>query len=384
MVTRRTCNLVINGQTVSAYLGDTLVDAGLGGWVVIPHDCCSGQCNACRVTVVSGAIDDQGTGDGRTVLACQATIDGDAEITFEHVPVITRRAGVVAEVSSLSPEVLEVVVALDQPFPHLPGQYVSAKFSGFPAREFSPTHRLDGAVDPDEMVFHVRRLPGGIISGQLGATIRPGHRVHIRGPFGQAFLREGVGPLVLVAGGTGWAPIWALARAARLEQRHRDLVVIVGSRDLANLYMRPALDWLIDEGVRDVIATTETGAVSPVLPGRPTHFFPSVGLEDTVYVAGPPGLVDAVSRRARADRARCYADPFLPSARTSSLIDRVMQMLRAPADQAVDGATLSPRPAGALARGLRPFARNTGTQASPATAPAARPDAAGMRVRRPT
>ena len=126
------------------------------------------------------------------------------------------------------------------------------------------------------------------MSTQIGATIRPGHRVQVRGPFGYAFLREGDGPIVLVAGGTGWAPIWSVAAAARREQRHRELMVIAGARDPDGLYMRRSLDWLIDDGVRDVIATAESGATNPVLPGRPTHYLPSLGLEDTVYVAGPP------------------------------------------------------------------------------------------------
>jgi NAD(P)H-flavin reductase/ferredoxin len=354
---RNTCNLVINGQAVKAYVGETLVDAGLGGWIVVPHDCCSGQCDACRVTVVRGAVDDQGTGDGNTVLACMATVEGDAEIAFDDVPMTTKRAGLVTEITHLSPEVVEVVVALDKPIPIRPGQYVAVKFAGFPVREYSPSCRLDGTLDARELVLHIRRLPGGLISTQLGAAIRAGHRVSVRGPFGQAFLREGEGPLVLVAGGTGWAPIWSLARAARVEQRHRDLVVIAGSRDPDNLYMRPALNWLVDDGVREVIATSEVGARRPVLPGRPTHYLPSLGLEDTVHVAGPSGLVDAVRGKARAAAARCYADPFLPSVQTPSLVDRVMQMLRTPAAEVANADVLSPRPRGArLSWVFRPFA----------------------------
>jgi 3-phenylpropionate/trans-cinnamate dioxygenase ferredoxin reductase subunit len=349
-----TCQLVINGKPITARIGETLVDAGLGGWVVVPHDCRTGQCETCRVTVESGSVDDQGTADGRTVLACQATIDGDAIITFEEVPQTVKVAGIVAEISQLSPEVIEVAVALQSPMQYRPGQYVRAKFAGFPAREYSPTCRLDGSFDANELIFHIRRLPGGLISSQLGATIRPGHRVQVHGPFGHAFLREGEGPLVLVAGGTGWAPIWSLARAARQEQRHRDVVVIAGSRDPDNLYMRPALDWLIDDGVREVIATTEVDAARPILPGRPTHYLPSLGLEDTVHVAGPSGLVDAVKRKARSAAARCYADAFLPSTAAPSLVDRVMQMLRTPAGEAADAEVLSPRPRG-LGWVFRPF-----------------------------
>lgn len=324
------CNLVINGHSVKASVGETLVDAALGGWVVIPHDCCSGQCDTCRVTVVRGAVDDQGTGDGRTVLACLATVEGDTEIEFEDVPLLIKRSGVVTEISPLAGDNVEVVVALASPFDYRPGQYLNVKFSGFPGRDLSPTVRLDGSQHPKELVFHIRRYAGGLVSTQIGATIRLGHRVQVRGPFGHAFLREGEGPIVLVGGGTGWAPMWSLALNARLTQRHRDLMVIAGARDIGDLYMRPALDWLIDDGVQMVVATSELGATDPVRPGRPTHYLPSLGVDDTVYVAGPPGLVDAVKGKARAAAARCYADPFLPGVEKMSFADRIMQMLRRP------------------------------------------------------
>src|SRR5262252_10023140 len=103
-----TCQLVINGQPISARIGETLIDAGLGGGLIVPQDCRTGQCETCRVTVVSGSVDDQGTADGRTVLACQATVDGDAVIAFDEVPATKKVAGIVAEISKLSPEVVEV------------------------------------------------------------------------------------------------------------------------------------------------------------------------------------------------------------------------------------------------------------------------------------
>jgi 3-phenylpropionate/trans-cinnamate dioxygenase ferredoxin reductase subunit len=339
------CSLVINGRSVEAKIGETLIDAGLGGWVAIPHDCCSGQCETCRVTVVSGAVDDQGTRDGRTVLACQATVTGNAEIKFEEAPATVKRAGVVTAMKRVAPDVTEVVVTLESRLSYRPGQYVGLKFAGFPSRDMSPTVRSDGTEKPAELIFHIRRYPGGLVSTQIGATIRTGHRVTIRGPHGYAFLREGYGPIILVAGGTGWAPIWSLAAAARREQPHRDLIVIAGARDAAGLYMRDSLDWLIDDGVREVMATVELGRSDTYLTGRPTHYLPSLGPEDTVYVAGPPGLVDAVKHKARAAAARCYADPFLPSVEKLSLVDRVMQMLRRP-DPALAEESLSTTRAG--------------------------------------
>lgn len=321
------CHLTINGKSVDAVSGETLIDAALGGWLLIPHDCRSGQCESCRVTVVSGSVDDHGTAHGRTVLACQARVSGNAEIRFEELPAPVKRSGIVTEYRLLSPEIAEVIVTTDRALDYRAGQYVRVKFAGFPAREYSPTLRLIGDTDPSELVFHVRLLPDGLVSSQIGRSIKTGHGVHVQGPFGSGYLRDGEGPLVLVAGGTGWAPVWALARAARKTQRDRHMVVIAGSRDAENLYMRPALNWLAEDGVRDVFATVEQGAVHPILMGRPSHYLPLLSVEDTVYVAGPPGLVDAVKRKAWSASAQCYADPFLPSGQKGSVFDRFRRLM---------------------------------------------------------
>lgn len=320
--------LTINGKEIKASPGETLIDAALGGWMIIPHDCRSGQCESCRVTVVSGSVDAHGTSDGHTVLACQATVSGDASIEFDELPVPQKASGSVTEINPLSHDVVEVVVSLQSRLDYRPGQYVRLKFAGFPAREYSPTYRLDGTSSDDQMVFHVRCLADGRVSSEIGRAIAPGHRVHVQGPFGQGYLRQGAGPLVLVSGGTGWAPIWSLARAARASQRDRKLIVIAGAPDPQSLYMRPALDWLLDDGVEDVIATSEVNAQWPNVRGRPTDYLPLVGMEDTVYVAGPSGLVDAVKRKARRAAARCYADPFLPSTQSASVTDRIAGLFR--------------------------------------------------------
>src|SRR6185295_18549558 len=103
-----TFDLVINGRTVKANYGETLVDAGLSGWVAIPHDCCSGQCETCRVTVVSGQVDDCGTADKNSVLACQAKVTGNAAIAFDTVPEVAKRSGSVTAMTALTSDIVEV------------------------------------------------------------------------------------------------------------------------------------------------------------------------------------------------------------------------------------------------------------------------------------
>ena len=245
--------------------------------------------------VVSGDVDAQGTRRWRLVRACQATIEGDAEILFDEVPVPAKRQGTLAAMRWLSHEVAEVVVRLNSPFTYLPGQYVKAAFAGFPSRDYSPTAYLDGGLDDTELVFHIKRYEGGVVSAALGHTIRLGHKVTVNGPYGHAFYREAASRLVLVASGTGWAPIWSVARAARLAEPEREIVVIAGARDPRNLYMGQSVDWLSASGVRDIVLTASGNEGGDGIRfGRPTEFLPELTLADTVYAAGAPAMVDAV------------------------------------------------------------------------------------------
>ncbi|HEX2727647.1 MAG TPA: 2Fe-2S iron-sulfur cluster-binding protein [Beijerinckiaceae bacterium] len=313
--------LLINGRKIKASPGDTLLDAGLSNRVVIPHDCCTGQCSTCRVRVYDGEVDDEGTREGDTVLACQATVSGDAVIEFDEVPFAAKRSGTVTAIERISPDIVEVAVTLSKPLTHLPGQYVKVSFAGFPARDYSPTFRVDGTCELNELIFHIRGCADGVVSSQLGRGIGVGHRVRVRGPFGNAFFRKAEGRIVLVATGTGWAPIWSVARAARYHQPQREMVVVVGARDPRNLYMQPSLEWLSETGVQQITMTC-TGSRperSPIRSGRPTVHLPRLQDTDTVFVAGAPEMVSAVEFLAGVAGATCHADPFLPATRRKRL-----------------------------------------------------------------
>jgi len=117
---------------------------------------------------------------------------------------------------------------------------------------------------------------------------------------------------VLVAGGTGFAPIWSIADAAMREWSERKLVVVVGARELESLYMIPALCRLARcPNVTIVPVVQESQSVSPALrSGFPTDHIPPMSAEDIVYTCGAPPMVEKVQRMAIAAGAKCYCDPF--------------------------------------------------------------------------
>jgi 3-phenylpropionate/trans-cinnamate dioxygenase ferredoxin reductase subunit len=177
---------------------------------------------------------------------------------------------------------------------------------------------LEGRANDRLLNFHIRRFPDGIVSSALGRNIRIGHRVKVTGPFGGAFLRPNhSGSIVLVASGTGFAPMWSIAVAAILERPQREMVFVVAARKLQSLYMHSALCRLaLFPNVTIIPTVSEQQSVSPAIrSGRPTDHLPNLSPNDVVYTSGAPAMTDTVARIARAAGAKCYTDPFVPNPR---------------------------------------------------------------------
>jgi 3-phenylpropionate/trans-cinnamate dioxygenase ferredoxin reductase subunit len=310
---RKICNVLVNGERFTANCGDLLLDAALMHGVDIPHDCRSGYCGTCRVKIVKGRVFGGEDGDADTVRACQCRVLSDLTMEIEDVPQTTVEYGHVVALVRLAPTVIEVRIAVPRPVPFRPGQHCKVQFRGFPARCYSPTFPLEGMHDATILRFHVSQVPNGLVSAALGGRIRVGHRVKLTVPLGTAFLRPAhPGRLVLVASGTGFAPLWSIALAAIIERRDRDLVLVVGARNLRSLYMVRALCKLApfrNVTIIPVVSEAQTFS-SAVRIGRPTDYLPALSSSDAVYTAGAPAMVQAVARMARAAGARCYMDPF--------------------------------------------------------------------------
>jgi NAD(P)H-flavin reductase len=310
------CTVEVNGETFSASRGDLLLDAALMNGVDIPHDCRSGYCGSCRVRVVEGRYIGGASSDPETVHACQCRIVSDLKVEVEDVPDVVTLSGRVADLIPRAPDVVEVCLELSRPLQYLPGQYCSLRFRGFPARCFSPTAPLDFPCDQSLLRFHIRKIQNGRVSSALGRRIRVGHRVKLTGPFGSAFLRPFPSQrLVLVAGGTGFAPIWSIAEAAITEQPRRELVLIAGSRTIESLYMIPALCRIaLFPDVTIIPVVSEQQAMTgTVRQGTPLDYMPPLMADDIVYSAGAPAMVEAITRLAAEAGAKCYSDPFEPA-----------------------------------------------------------------------
>jgi NAD(P)H-flavin reductase/ferredoxin len=326
---RKICKVTLNNEPLLANCGDLLLDWALMNGIELPHDCRSGICGACRVRLVEGTVFGGHQRGDDMIHACQARIISDLKIVTEAAPEPVSLSAHVAGIVRLAPDVIGVDVALPQPLRDLPGQYCKVQFRGFPARSYSPTYPLEGRPDDRLLHFHIRRFPDGIVSSALGRNIRVGHRVKVTGPFGGAYLRpDHSGSIVLVASGTGFAPMWSIAVAAIMKRPQRELIFVVAARQLRSLYMHAALCRLaLFPNVTIIPVVSEPQSVSRAIrSGRPTDHLPNLSPDDVVYTAGAPAMTQSVARIAKAAGARCYADPFVPNAKAvepTTLLARV-------------------------------------------------------------
>ena len=309
----KTCKVTLNNERYLANRGDLVLDWALMSGIDLPHDCRSGICGACKVRLVEGRVYGGHEHGDDMIYACQARIVSDLEIVTEPVPETVSMSARVSHLTRLAPDVFGVEVALPKPLHYLPGQYAKLQFRGFPQRSYSPSYPLEGRADDRTLNFHIRRFPDGKVSSQLGRQIRVGHRVRVTAPLGSAYFRpDHPGRTILVASGTGFAPMWSIAVAAIMERPQREMVVIVAARKVQSLYMHAALCRLAPfPNVTIIPIVSEPQQVSSAFrSGRPTDHMPQLTPDDVVYTCGAPPMTEAVAKLARAAGARCYTDPF--------------------------------------------------------------------------
>jgi 3-phenylpropionate/trans-cinnamate dioxygenase ferredoxin reductase subunit len=315
---RKICKVTVNKDTFLANCGDLLLDSALLNGLELQHDCRSGVCGACRVRLVDGQVFG-GTEEGSDMIhACQARIVSDLQLVTEPVPDTVSMPARVADLTRLATEVIGVTLELPRPLNYLPGQFCRLQFRGFSERCYSPSYPLEGAPDRRLLQFQIRRFPDGAVSSALGQDIRVGHRVRVTGPFGTAYFRpDHHGRIVLVASGTGFAPMWSIAAAAITEQPRRELMFVVATRKIQSFYMHAALCRLaLFPNVTIIPMVSEPQYVSPAIRiGRPLDYLPALSSDDVVYTSGAPAMTNDVARRARIANAVCYTDPFVPSAK---------------------------------------------------------------------
>lgn len=319
-----------------------ILDAALRQGVVLSYGCKDGACGSCKGRVVEGRIE-QGA-HSASALTPQEAAGGYALFCCAHAASdLTIECRVVSGVGDLPVRKMPCRIAsIERPAPdvavlrlQLPAnerlQYLAGQFIELLLKDGSRrAYSLAGAPDQAEQLeLHVRHMPGGRFTDTLFERAQPALKerdiLRFEGPLGTFFLREDSDrPIVLLASGTGFAPIKAIVEHARFEGCRRPMTLYWGGRRPHDLY----LNALCEQWASEIPGFRYVPVVSDALPedrwqGR-TGFvhhavmadFPDLSAHQ-VYACGAP-VVIASARRDFTARCGLPGDEFFADAFTSA------------------------------------------------------------------
>jgi benzoate/toluate 1,2-dioxygenase reductase subunit len=302
-----------DGVTRFITCGDdqTVADASYRARINIPLDCRDGACGTCKAFCESGEYDggayiDDALSDSEAaagyVLPCSMRPRSDLVLQIASTSSVAKTqaasyTGTLTRIDRLSPTTVAVAIEIPdrEKLAFLPGQYVNI---GVPGTDQTRSYSFSNAPDEQELTFLVKLTPGGVMTGYLTERARVGDTVTFTGPNGSFFLRETDRPVLLLAGGTGLAPILSILRNLRSDGSRRPVHLVYGvstDDDLVGLETLeklaadlPGLTW--NHCVSDPASTAPNrGYVMSLI--RPEHLH---GGDVAVYLCGPPPMVEAV------------------------------------------------------------------------------------------
>ena len=320
--------------------GEAILPAAIRQGVGLPYGCRDGACGSCKSRLVAGAVKhgphqlkalSPAEAEQGFILTCCALPQGDCTVQARNVPgageypVLKLPTRVIA-IDKPAPDVavLRMQLPANQNLQYRAGQYVEFILRDGSRRSYSMANAPHLLGSPPSIELHLRHMPGGKFTDQVFGTLKEKDILRMEGPYGTFFLREDSDkPIVLLASGTGFAPIKALVEHIEHKAITRPVVLYWGCRTRADLYRHewaeaaaarlPNLRYVpvLSEPRPEDAWTGRTGFVHQTvmadLPDLAGH---------QVYACGAPVMVDA-ARRDFTERCGLPAEEFFADSFTS-------------------------------------------------------------------
>lgn len=323
--------------TIEVDAEETVLEAARRQGVVLLSDCTLGVCGTCKALRSEGESDMDGIDtQGLTVLearrgyvlTCQSYARSDLTLQFAYDSTRARPSGQKPLQAELvgSDFVADAVVRLrlrvtgGENLDFQPGQYVNITVPGTSERRsFSFANVPGEGSDPE---FFVRILPDGVMSSYLRDRARAGDALEIAGPFGDFHLREPERPILMVAGGTGLAPMLSMLGALAASPRPSPRIhLLYGTNRSSEVFGIERLEAyrraLGDFRYEVAVAFPESGWSGPrgfVTDLLRDALLPTGGLD--AYLCGPPPMIEAATAWLAGrglPPGRIHSEKFLPS-----------------------------------------------------------------------
>ncbi|MBV8125002.1 MAG: CDP-6-deoxy-delta-3,4-glucoseen reductase [Burkholderiaceae bacterium] len=331
-----------SGASFSVERDETLLSAAIRQGVALPYGCKDGACGSCKSKLLEGRVI-HGAHQPKTlseaeeaagmVLTCCATPQTDCVLEARTVPgaglfpilkLPSRVIGIERPAGDVA--VVRLQLPANQSFQFHAGQYVEFILRDGARRSYSMANSPANLGTPPAVELHIRHMPGGKFTDHVFGALKEKDILRMEGPFGSFFLREDSDkPIVLLASGTGFAPIKAILEQMEQQGITRPTTLYWGCRSRADLYLH---DWALQAAVRiptlryvPVLSEPKpedgwTGRVGLVhqavmadLPDLSSH---------QVYACGAPIMVDSAQTdfvaRCQLPAEEFYADSFTSEA----------------------------------------------------------------------
>ena len=328
-----------SGHQFSCEADETVLSAAIRAGVGLPYSCKSGACSSCKGKVVSGSVKhkayqsrsltDDEAAQGYSLLCC-AIPQGDLVVQAREVAgsgdyPIKKRPSRVTTIEKVAPDVLVLTLQLpaSERLQYRAGQYIEIMLRDNKRRSYS---MASAPVEGGPVSLHIRHMPGGLFTDQVFTTMKERDILRFEGPMGTFFLREDSDkPVILLASGTGFAPLKAIVEHMINEKSTRPITLYWGARRPHDLYM----DALCRQWAADLPQFTYVPVVSNALEedqwqGRTgfVHHAVMADLPDMaayqVYACGAPIVVESANsdfvKLCNLPAEEFYADAFTTEA----------------------------------------------------------------------
>lgn len=342
-----TITLQPSGRTFSVERDEPILAAAIRQGVGLPYGCKDGACGSCKSKLLEGRVIHGAhqskaltpvEEDAGYVLTCCATPQTDCVVEARTVPgagefpvlkLPTRVMGIEKPAADVA--VLKLQLPANQNLQYRAGQYIEFILKDGARRSYSMANAPGRVGSPPAIELHVRHMPGGLFTDHVFGAMKEKDILRVEGPFGSFFLREESDkPMILLASGTGFAPIKAIVQQMQDRGIGREAVLYWGARRPRDLYQ--------DAWIRETAAAMPNlryvPVVSDALPedgwsGR-TGFVHRAVMEDfpdlsrhEVYACGAPIVVDS-AQRDFVSQCNLPAEAFFADSFTSEL-DKVQR-----------------------------------------------------------